>query len=123
MTRRLPSRRLHTATLVAVLTLTALCAVFLFDASPVYARQELTESDGSLPRIDPPIGGDDDEPTARPRRGGMFEFAAISEASEMGSGGSWIPPGSEGSWFEPLSRTVERAVAFVQVAFRFLRLR
>lgn len=118
--RRFPSRRLHATALGAVLALIALNTAFLFSATPAFARvsHEYDGRDGTLPWVEPPIGGDDDEPTVQRPRGDTFG-AAVTEGGDAAGGGTPSDPG--GSWFRAVRRTVERVQVAVRVAFRLSR--
>lgn len=118
--RRFPSRRPHATALRAVLALVMFTALLL-SATPTLARvsHEYDGRDGTLPWVEPPVGGDDDEPTAQRPRGEAYE-AAVSDGGDAAGGGG-MPSDPDGSWFRAVRRTVERVHAAVRVSLRFLR--
>lgn len=118
--RRFPSRRPHATALAAVLALVAFSTALLLSATSTLAKvsHEYDGRDGTLPWVEPPVGGDDDEPTAQRPRGEAYD-AAVSEGGDAAGGGMPSDPG--GSWFRAVRRTVERVHAAVRVSLRFLR--
>ena len=116
--RRFPSRRPHATALTAVLALVAFSTALL-PATSTLAKvsHEYDGRDGTLPWVEPPVVGDDDEPTAQRPRGEAYD-AAVSEGGDAGGG---MPSDPGGSWFRAVRRTVERVHAAVRVSLRFLR--
>ena len=87
MTRRFPSLRTLLPRLVVATCLLAFLSSTAFFVPEAQARNlhELAPGDETLPNVEPPISGDDDQPTVRgnPVRRSV---ASVHEVDEMGSG-------------------------------------
>jgi hypothetical protein len=118
--RRIPSRQSHNAALAVVLALITFSAALLLSTSPGLAKMshEYERPDGTLPWVEPPVGGDDDEPTATRSRGKLFDLA-FSDCGDA-TGGE-MPSDPDGSWFGAVRRTAERVWAAVRVRFVLMR--